>query len=93
MKNPNPFNSQDIIKELNKKGPVKSCQRCGTRSFEIAEGYVEISLAKNLGGFTNPNQKVPAIVVICKHCGHINFHAIGALGYDPDASLLSHFIQ
>jgi predicted nucleic-acid-binding Zn-ribbon protein len=72
---------QKIAKIIEEKGALKPCARCGQQNFSLLDGFTSLPLSQEvsnnviIGGPT-----VPCVVIACSNCGHIEFHAIGALG-------------
>lgn len=73
----------EIIRRLTEKGAVLPCPRCGTKSFNIIDGYFVHPLQEEPGGIVIGGQSVPAVAVVCANCGYLAQHALGALGLLP----------
>jgi hypothetical protein len=68
-----------IIEELQRRGAVLPCSRCGTKDFTLTDGLGSIHLGDGktfvLGG-----PVVPTVMVICVNCGALYPHVLGVLG-------------
>lgn len=71
---------QEIASILDKKGATQPCPRCGTRSFNVLDGYFTHPLSPNIGQVDLSGLSVPSVVVVCNNCGFISEHALGKLG-------------
>jgi hypothetical protein len=72
---------QKIAQKIEEKGELKPCVRCGLQNFSLLDGFVSLPLTQEISNnvlLGGPN--VPCAVVACTNCGHIDFHALGALG-------------
>lgn len=76
---------QKIVSELIKK--IKSdnikCPMCGNDQFIILDGYFNTPMQDNLNSIKLGGQSIPSIAIVCKNCGFISSHALGALGLLP----------
>jgi hypothetical protein len=73
-----------IADALTNKNAIRPCQRCGSNSFQILEGYSNLMLQDDLWkGFVIGGPSVPVALVACKNCGAITQHALGALDLLP----------
>lgn len=70
----------NISKILTDKKATNPCHRCGGNDFTIADGYSMIGLQDSTKGIMLGGKSIPAINVICTHCGAITSHALGVLG-------------
>ncbi|MBR1519705.1 MAG: hypothetical protein IJ635_00515 [Bacteroidaceae bacterium] len=72
---------KDIQQKINEVLAVTECPVCHHRDFIIADSYF-MNIAND--DYTKPQmpskRTIPAIGVICKHCGFISMHALGILG-------------
>jgi hypothetical protein len=75
-----------IAAKLNEKGKATACPRCSTSSFFVLDGYFNPTLQDEPQGIVLGGRSVPCAVVACAHCGHLSFHALGALGLLPPES-------
>lgn len=72
---------QKIAKQIEAKSALQPCARCGNKNFSLLDGFASLPLTQEvsnnviLGG-----PSVPCAVIACDNCGHIAFHALGALG-------------
>lgn len=70
-----------IAQQIETKGALKPCARCGQQNFSLLDGFVSLPLTQEVS--TNVvigGPSVPCVIIACSNCGHINFHALGALG-------------
>jgi len=70
--------------ELSKKLPSLTCPICQKQGFTIANGYFLNSMQGDLTSINLVGEAIPAIGIICKNCGFISQHALGALGLLPE---------
>lgn len=59
------------------------CPMCGVNDFAISDGYVVVVMQEGFRTLTIGGPSIPAIALICKNCGFISHHALGALGLLP----------
>ena len=78
------FNQTKFYEELKKrtKNKFPNCQYCGGNSFTIPEEMSSIVLSKNIAEL-QLGLSMPAGMVVCTRCGHVEFFALGALGLIP----------
>jgi ribosomal protein L37E len=69
-----------IANILTERGAIKPCSRCGNDKFLIVDGFSAVSLQDNLEEYTLGDMNIPCTISVCKKCGNMNFHALGALG-------------
>lgn len=76
------YNPQDFVVALNKKAPNKQliCPYCHGNQFTTTEDFASILIGKDLSGL-NLGPSIPSGMIICQNCGHIDFFALGALGF------------
>jgi len=70
--------------ELLKKLPSLICPMCQGRGFTMADGYFLNSMQEDLTSIDLGEKAIPTIGVICKSCGFVSQHALGALGLLPE---------
>lgn len=75
--NPDEFITKISEKLVNHKMPACPC--CGGEHFTTTENYIAHIASNDLAN-VNMNVHVPAGMIICENCGHIEFFALGALG-------------
>ena len=76
---------QKIAKSLEEKGALKPCARCGHPNFSLLDGFSTIPLSQEVSNnIVLGGPSVPCAVVACNNCGHLEFHALGALGLLPN---------
>jgi len=73
-----------IVKKLEALGATKPCHRCGKEEFTVVDQYSDIKIQKELGKFIIGGSSIPSVITICKNCGAITQHALGALGMLPE---------
>ena len=71
---------EEIIKLLTAKGAIKPCPRCDNPQFELV-GETAIELNMGSQPFWTSHPKMPIVILACKRCGYITYHAEGIL--DP----------
>jgi ribosomal protein S27AE len=70
----------EIAEKLQEKGANNPCPRCGNSSFAIVDGYFNHPIQEELTGLVLGEQSLPTAITICKKCGFLSQHALGALG-------------
>lgn len=79
------FKSDEFIKALEQATNnriIPSCPYCGGNNFTTTDSFSSIIIGKNPNSLTL-GTSIPAGMVICSRCGHIEFFALGALGLLP----------
>lgn len=72
---------QKIAQKIEDKGALKPCSRCGQQNFSLLDGFVNLPLAQEVSGnVIIGGPSVPCAVIACANCGHLGYHALGALG-------------
>jgi hypothetical protein len=72
---------EKIAKRLQDKGAVKPCARCGNQRFSLLDGLINFPMTQELSNnVIVGGPSVPCAVVGCDNCGHLEFHALGAIG-------------
>lgn len=74
------YDPQNFINALNEKtnGKHLVCPYCGGKQFTTTEDFASILISKELSGLSlGPN--IPAGMIVCQNCGHMDFFALGAL--------------
>lgn len=72
---------QKVAGILQAKGVRLPCHRCGSRNFQVLDGYINYSMQPEVStAFVLGGPVVPAALVACENCGAITAHALGALG-------------
>ena len=79
------FHSEDFVGALktklgNRFLPV--CSFCGGTEFTTIKEFASINLNENFEGI-RIGTSIPAGMIICKKCGHIDLFALGVLGLLP----------
>lgn len=79
------YEPQKFIDELNKRhkqqAPLK-CPFCDHDKFTTTDSLSSILIGKDLNG-VSLGPTIPAGMLICEKCGHIEFFALGVLGLLP----------
>lgn len=79
------FHSEEFLDKLQKalvRPPFPTCPFCGGREFTSVKEFASITVNDNYEGI-RIGTSIPAGIVICKKCGHIDLFALGALGLLP----------
>lgn len=74
---PNLFISE-IENRINN-GRVPQCRFCGGNRFTTTDSMATILIGKELNA-VSIGPSVPAGMIVCEKCGHIEFFALGAIG-------------
>ncbi len=70
-----------IAARIQEKDALLPCTRCGNKSLALLDGFVNLPLTQEISGnVIVGGPQVPCAVVGCTNCGHLEFHALGALG-------------
>ncbi len=74
------YEPQKFINALNQKIPNQQliCPYCKRNQFTTTEDFASILIGKDLSS-VNIGPSIPAGMIICQNCGHIDFFALGAL--------------
>ncbi|RJR23635.1 hypothetical protein C4578_04145 [Candidatus Microgenomates bacterium] len=67
-----------IKQALEDKNALKVCERCGNPGFEILDQYFVVPSQTSLDG-VQIGTGLPTAGLVCKNCGNLVFHAIGAI--------------
>jgi len=70
---------EKIAKKLKKNNAVNMCPRCGNRKFYLANKYYMMPTQGDFNDLTL-GDTIPCAIVVCKKCGFVSLHSIGALG-------------
>ena len=70
------------VQQRFKFGAVPICPFCGGNQFTTTDDMATIMITKSFHGMEIGNS-IPAGMIICQKCGHIEFFALGALGLLP----------
>ncbi len=76
------YNNKDFINALTKKmndHKIRRCPYCGNEKFSSPEQFATILINDDLLAL-NLGPSIPAGILVCENCGHIDFFALGALG-------------
>lgn len=91
----NPRIEKQVIEYIsNAIGRTYSCPICGGKEAILGDGYISNILKemkKDNGSFAFPGPSIPAIFLVCSHCGYISQHSAGVLfrGLENFFSLLN----
>ncbi|NQS97523.1 MAG: hypothetical protein HQ591_03630 [candidate division Zixibacteria bacterium] len=80
---------REIIKALEEHGANYPCPRCGNKSFALLGGYLSQTVQNDLDSIAIGGLSIPSIVVVCKKCGFLCQHSLGALGLLPSEEVAS----
>lgn len=72
---------QKIIAALKARG-AGSCPRCRDSQWTVSE-YSRIEVQATMGRHSGEGTTIPAIMIVCQHCGFISQHALQPLGIWP----------
>lgn len=76
------YNPNDFIEKINGKltaRGVPACPYCGGNKFTSTDSFASIIIGKELDN-VSLGPSIPAGMLICEACGHVEFFALGALG-------------
>ncbi|MFZ5584985.1 MAG: hypothetical protein ACOZHQ_03540 [Thermodesulfobacteriota bacterium] len=72
-----------LLKRLHEKkvGPI--CERCSQNDWVVIENGISLIISDFGNAFSVPPPQIPCGAIICKNCGNVRLHALGALGIFP----------
>jgi hypothetical protein len=73
-----------IVTALKARG-AGSCPRCNDSQWTVSE-FLRIDVQATMERESSQRTTIPAIMVVCEHCGFISQHALQPLGVWPHAS-------
>ena len=73
-----------IVAALKTRG-AGSCPRCNDSQWTVSE-FLRIDVQATMERDTTQRTTIPAIMVVCEHCGFISQHALQPLGVWPDTA-------
>lgn len=73
--------AEELIRKTNGRG-IPLCPYCGSSQFTSTDKLATILIGDELDG-VSLGPSIPAGMVICENCGHMDFFALGALGLLP----------
>ena len=77
---------QKIITALKARG-AGSCPRCDDSQWTVSE-YQRIHVQETSARDSNGGATIPAVMIVCQHCGFIAQHALQPLGlWNHDATM------
>lgn len=56
------------------------CPICQNKNFIMSDGYFNNNLQSDMDTYSIGGNTIPAIGIICDHCGYISQHALRILG-------------
>ena len=62
-----------------------SCPRCNDSQWTVSE-FSRIDVQATMDRDTLERTTIPAIMIVCEHCGFISQHALQPLGVWPDVA-------
>ena len=74
-----------IITALKAKG-AGSCPRCRDSQWTVSE-FSRIEVQATMDRHSIERTTIPAIMIVCEHCGFISQHALQPLGIWPETTL------
>jgi hypothetical protein len=77
-----------IVAALKARG-AGSCPRCNDSQWTVSE-FLRIDVQATMEKDTTQRTTIPAIMVVCEHCGFISQHALQPLGVWPDSKSSVH---
>jgi len=77
-----------IVAALKARG-AGSCPRCNDSQWTVSE-FLRIDVQATMARDTTQRTTIPAIMVVCEHCGFISQHALQPLGVWPDSAPKAH---
>jgi hypothetical protein len=72
-----------IVAALKNRG-AGSCPRCNDSQWTVSE-FLRIDVQATMARDSTQRTTIPAIMIVCEHCGFISQHALQPLGVWPDA--------
>ena len=74
------YDAQEFVKTLTQKTNNKEirCEICGGNKFTTVEQFASIIIGDDVNSMHLGHQ-IPAGIIICTQCGHIELFALGAL--------------
>jgi len=79
---------QKIITALKARG-AGSCPRCDDSQWTVSE-YSRIEVQETSARDSNGGVTIPAVMIVCQHCGFIAQHALQPLGLWHHAATVHH---
>jgi len=76
-----------LDKALKSNAVQLACPMCGNQEFTIADGYTIQTLQDRVGTIQLGGPSIPCVSIICKNCGFVSQHAVGALGLSMDKEI------
>ncbi len=78
------MNQRELLDSLNNKIKIPNCPFCGSRNFNLIEGFSRLDLSDNVNNIQIGGKNVPIISIACSNCGHIESFAVKAIIPDID---------
>jgi hypothetical protein len=79
-----PDDKHRIVAALKARG-AGSCPRCNDSQWMVSE-FSRIDVQATMDRDSHERTTIPAIMIVCEHCGFISQHALQPLGVWPDNS-------
>ncbi|HHF3232168.1 TPA: hypothetical protein ACPJ2O_003754 [Vibrio diabolicus] len=73
-----------VSKKLEEKGATNPCHRCNATSFAVIDEMSHFGLQEFIAAPTLGGSSIPVALIVCKNCGAITPHALGALDLIPE---------
>lgn len=71
---------QKIVDTIAKKcGRIRNCGRCSGEKFTLLDDYYRFESQPDMQNVSMGGPSIPAYGIACENCGHIIFHAVGAI--------------
>lgn len=68
----------EALRKHTKSKPIPACPYCGNTQFTSTDSLASILIGKDCKSISI-GPSIPAGMIICQQCGHIEFFALGAL--------------
>jgi len=79
-----PIEKHRIVAALKERG-AGSCPRCNDSQWTVSE-YSRIEVQATIDRGSTERTTIPAVMIVCEHCGFISQHALQPLGIWPAVS-------
>ena len=71
-----------IVEKLAERGVQPQCPRCSQSAFSIVDGYMALSMGRNLEEIAlvfGNRQFFPVAAMVCRNCGFVSLHSLAVL--------------
>lgn len=85
----NRFCNVTIMKLLDDKGATNPCHRCNSTDFAVIDEITHLPLQQFISEPEFTNSTLPVALVVCKNCGAVTPHALGAFDLIPEENRYS----